>query len=198
MNAGDRASEDRVSHEISYARKRIATHGDYVNSEFRTKYVVIDPILRSLGWNTADPGQVRMEHRGDLRTKVQDYVLLDRDGKTPALVLEAKQLPESAVTMARYAQEAESKGRLSLWENKVLDELTVPQRNQLEEYVQELGMKAGYAVLTNGADWWLYDLEIYAGGDGAKFEDVVSARTNITLDSPGRASAVLRIITRPA
>ena len=192
MNGGDPVSE-----EIRSVRERIARHGEYVNSEFRTKYVVIDPILRSLGWNTADPGQVRMEHRGDLRTKVQDYILLDRDRRTPALVLEAKQLPESAVTLARYAEKEESKGKLSLWESEILNELTVPQRNQLEEYVQDLDMRVGYAVLTNGADWWIYNLELYDVGNGTKFEDTVSARTNITLDSPSRASAILRVMSRP-
>lgn len=53
-------------------------------SEMLTRYVLIDPFLRALGWNTEDPDQVRPEYHG------ADYALI-HDGKV-RLTVEAKRL----------------------------------------------------------------------------------------------------------
>ena len=61
-------------------------------SEALTRYALIDPLLRALGWDTADPALVRPEYpvsRGQA-----DYALLDPTGKVSAFV-EAKSLGRS-------------------------------------------------------------------------------------------------------
>jgi len=57
-------------------------------SEALVRYALIDPLLRELGWDTANPDLVRPEYR--LGRMSADYALLDH-GK-PAMVVEAKRL----------------------------------------------------------------------------------------------------------
>ncbi|MBI2917194.1 MAG: type I restriction enzyme HsdR N-terminal domain-containing protein [Chloroflexi bacterium] len=66
---------------------------DLRDSESRTRYALIDPLLRKLGWDTEDPDQVRPEC--SVKTpagKVErvDYALLEQ--KEPWVVVEAKKL----------------------------------------------------------------------------------------------------------
>lgn len=57
--------------------------------EALTRYALIDPLLRGLGWDTSDPAQVVPEY--PLNPKFADYALLGADGK-PAVFVEAKHL----------------------------------------------------------------------------------------------------------
>ena len=75
--------------------KRIDKHRETLRaSESLTRYSLIDPLLRELGWDTGDPDQVRPEY--PLRTeynpgtKSADYALLS-NGR-PAMMVEAKKL----------------------------------------------------------------------------------------------------------
>lgn len=71
--------------------KRIEKHGPLLRrSEALTRYVLIDPLLRALGWDTEDPEQVRPEY--PVGGGSADYGLMD-DGK-PLLFIEAKKLGE--------------------------------------------------------------------------------------------------------
>lgn len=58
-------------------------------SEALTRYALIDPLLRGLGWDTGDPAQVLVEFRSD--AGAADYALLGGDGK-PSVIVEAKKL----------------------------------------------------------------------------------------------------------
>ena len=60
-------------------------------NEIRTRVVLIDPLLRALGWDISDPAMVVPEYKID--NKPADYALLRPDGK-PAAALEAKKLGE--------------------------------------------------------------------------------------------------------
>lgn len=60
-------------------------------SEALTRYALIDPLLRALGWDTADPALVTPEYR--VGNKSADYALLKSDGV--AVFLEAKKLDEN-------------------------------------------------------------------------------------------------------
>ena len=72
--------------------KRIDEHGAALRqSEALTRYALIDPLLRELGWDTANPALVIPEHR--LGAGVADYALVS-DGK-PMVVVEAKKLDEN-------------------------------------------------------------------------------------------------------
>ena len=57
-------------------------------NEMLTRYVLIDPLLRELGWNTEDPEQVLPEYNSG--SGYADYALLS-DGK-PIILIEAKRL----------------------------------------------------------------------------------------------------------
>ena len=69
--------------------QRIDKHGAALKqSETLTRYALVDPLLRELGWDTADPTMVVPEDgSGNGRA---DY-LLQADGK-PCMVIEAKRL----------------------------------------------------------------------------------------------------------
>ena len=68
---------------------RIDRHGPALKqSEALTRYALIDPLLRELGWDTSDPGMVMPEYKsGSGRA---DYALMN--GDSPAIMLEAKSL----------------------------------------------------------------------------------------------------------
>lgn len=76
----------------------IANHGAALRkSEALTRYALIDPLLRELGWDTSDPAQVLPEYA--VSGGRADYALLV-DG-TPQIMVEAKNLGaplDSAVT----------------------------------------------------------------------------------------------------
>ena len=68
---------------------RIDRHGPALRqSEALTRYALIDPLLRELGWNTSNPDMVIPEYRsGNGRA---DYALMNNG--SPAMMVEAKSL----------------------------------------------------------------------------------------------------------
>ncbi len=76
---------------VETLRARIDAHSDALRqSEMLTRYALIDPLLRELGWDTSDPDPVIPEYSsGSGRA---DYALL-RNG-TPVMMVEAKKLDE--------------------------------------------------------------------------------------------------------
>ena len=78
---------------VKTLKERIATHGPALRaSEALTRYALIDPLLRELGWDTANPSLVIPEYQsGNGRA---DYALLGNDGN-PAMMVEAKSLGSS-------------------------------------------------------------------------------------------------------
>lgn len=77
---------------IETLQGRIEQHRPALSqSEALTRYALIDPLLRALGWDTADPALVTPEYR--VGNKSADYALLKSDGV--AVFLEAKRLDEN-------------------------------------------------------------------------------------------------------
>ena len=75
---------------VEKLHKRIETHGSVLSErEERTRYALIDPLLRELGWDTADPDLVSPEYKTE--DGRPDYALLGSDGK-PIMMVEAKKL----------------------------------------------------------------------------------------------------------
>ena len=101
--------------------------------ELSTRYAIIDPIIRSLGWRTSDPWQCEVEYPRANQGNV-DYVFLDPDEKIVVLV------------------EAKSWGKLDNLGKDLEDG-----ERQLSGYA--LGITSGVAVLTDGQYWRLYDLD---------------------------------------
>lgn len=78
---------------VETLRERISSHrGVLSQSEALTRYALIDPLLRELGWDTEDPSMVVPEYRVP-NNQIADYVLFN-DGN-PAIVVESKKLDES-------------------------------------------------------------------------------------------------------
>ncbi len=75
---------------IETLQARIAEHGPALQqSEALTRYALIDPLLRGLGWDTGDPSQVLVEYRSDAGQA--DYALFGESPK-PQVIVEAKKL----------------------------------------------------------------------------------------------------------
>ncbi len=74
---------------VECLRERIDTHGEALRgNETLTRYALIDPVLRELGWDTSDPDIVIPEYSAG--GGQVDYALLS-DGK-PIVMVEAKRL----------------------------------------------------------------------------------------------------------
>ncbi len=74
---------------VEKLRERIDVHGKALRqSETLTRYTLIDPLLRELGWDTGNPDLVIPEYKTD--DGRPDYALLS-DGK-PIMMVEAKRL----------------------------------------------------------------------------------------------------------
>ncbi len=78
---------------IETLQARITEHGPALQqSEALTRYALIDPLLRGLGWDTGDPSQVIPEY--PVANGTADYALFGRSTK-PAVIIEAKRLGAS-------------------------------------------------------------------------------------------------------
>lgn len=83
---------------VETLRSRIDEHGPALRqSEWLTRYALIDPLLRELGWDTADPALVIPEYQsGNGRA---DYALFGSDN--PEMMVEAKKLGDDLQDKAR-------------------------------------------------------------------------------------------------
>ena len=80
---------DDLKKTIETLRERIQAHRPYLEGyETRTRQVLIDPMLRTLGWDVGDPNSVELEYR--IGRDWADYVLMG-SGR-PIAVIEAKAL----------------------------------------------------------------------------------------------------------
>ena len=127
-------------------KKKIESHRDYLSggggAETRTRQVLIDPLLKELGWDVGDPSQVELELPVDepwnRNRKLRPDYMLKADEKVVAVV-EAKAL-----------------------NNGKLDDAN----SQAYEYADSQGIK--YAVATDGNEWRLIDVR----GEGTREERV--------------------------
>ena len=70
-------------------KARAIAHRDYIQGhETRTRVLLIDPLLRALGWDPENPDEVRLEYK--LTAGQPDYALMK--GGRPVAVIEAKKL----------------------------------------------------------------------------------------------------------
>ena len=104
---------DDLKATIETLRKRIHAHRAYLEGETPTRQVLIDPMLRVLGWDVEDPNSVQLEYEVGVGKKKYrlDYVLME--GDKPIAVIEAKafgnSLDEDAMIQAiNYAVRAKS------------------------------------------------------------------------------------------
>lgn len=153
--------------------KAVITYEEWYSSdrpslgEYQTRYALIDPILRALGWDTADPKECYPEWR--YKNRRVDYALFSRsttqdlvDGlAVPAIIIEAKSVYRTDQPKGEYGQ--------AIYPEDV---------QQLQDYIDaEPRMDEGLAVFTNGRKWLLYVL-----GDGRGLLDIEPAQADIELD----------------
>lgn len=81
---------DELHELIETLQARIASHAPALQqSEALTRYALVDPLLRGLGWDTGDPNQVIPEY--PVTNGSADYALFGQSMK-PAVIVEAKKL----------------------------------------------------------------------------------------------------------
>ena len=113
--------------------------------EVDTRYVFIDPVLSVLGWDVSDPNRVVAEwRRGE---GWLDYALFGQDSRDKILEGDA---PCIAV---------EAKSLWGHWHGSLVEH-----ESQLEYYVTASPpMREGLGVLTDGAEWRIYDVRRICG-----------------------------------
>ena len=125
-----------VEEEIRRVRQQLTEYpkSDYRYNEATTRNVVINPMLEALGWDLRDFDKCgyEIDPKGELWGKrPADYVLGAPSGRT-VIVIEAKQMYNSLATER--------------------------EEEQLAGYAE--GLLSGVAVLTNGTDWYIYNLRM--------------------------------------
>lgn len=175
---------------IRRLRSRAQDHYEYLSTgerETRTKYALIDPILRSLGWSTEDPNQVKLEYGVDPSPedgRRVDYALFqNRDAPKPYILIEAKGFGniENAEMLQDNLREKQSI-QDEMWNSfSVLGSFDDSQMvaeyehggmfpgirkqhlAQLDGYMRSIEMDNGYGVITNGDRWVIYDVSLPGG-----------------------------------
>ena len=199
-----------ISDTIKTIRNRVRQNGQYITSELRTKYTLIDPLLRALGWDTADPYRVRMEYRFEQTKLIPDYVLFK--ARRPAGILEAKALdtqqrPRLELNTAWDEQEIKNnfqklqrgenitETKLNPYNKDTWTSIKQTDERQLEEYIQEIGLTSGYAILTNGDKWRVYDLAKYNTMEQTEpLRNAITGETSLLLDDPRRTTETLSLL----
>ena len=124
---------DELFKTFEFLKKRIEEHREHLSQdETRTRQVLIDPLLKELGWDVGDPNAVQLEYQiekpfGGKGVTKPDYALMV-DGE-PAAVVEAKKL-----------------------DSRVLDDAT----KQVHDYA--IAQAISYGVATDGDEWRLIDV----------------------------------------
>ncbi len=131
-----KAAEKRAIQRVRLQTKNYDRYDDYYWSynETSTRYILIDPVLKALGWDINDMDQCGVEWPMPWQKPIgrADYVLANLKAET-VIVIEAKSI------------KVPIGGRPRGFENK------------LASYTK--GMDTGVAVLTNGQLWHLYGLD---------------------------------------
>ena len=159
---------------IHHGRKVLSMADNFELHEASTRYFIIDPILRALGWQLENPKHCRVEEWRTLnnQSRVADYVLLNRQDEK-AILVEAK---------------GWSKTKLYGWSEE----------RQLKDYAEH--ESAELAILTNGQFWYFYDL--CGSRSGNSFDSARCPDVDICEDGDGEtarkaARKLHRLLHRP-
>ena len=143
---------------IETLRKRSLDYGNELEArEALTRYALVNPLLRELGWNTEDPAQVRPEYLiksssdttkkikpgSDTTKKFADYALFKDGQNEPSVLVEAKSLPTKVVRSMSDPKER--------WQH-----LREAAEQALSYNVKSRG-KVRYFAATDGLRWEIYD-----------------------------------------
>ena len=151
------AIEDIRAH-IEKSGQRIGGNG----RELQTRYWIIDPIIKALGWDVSNPEQVWIEF--PTNDQFADYAFFPRNTNTPVMVIEAKSVREKEIDPSgMYDEEWDEvdeddeewdeeqwllEESLRYWRPTEIDQLRFQTRD----------LNQGYGVLTSGNTWSIFDL----------------------------------------
>ena len=145
-----RAYVQAIETEIRKRKSRLRKHRNLEWNEYKTRYYLIDPILRSLGWDLSEPAQVLVEDSVVNRDR-PDYKFLGANADdVPLMVVEAKRIFRSDIEYIFSSQEPDEEV-YDVWVEYSEEDIS-----QLQKYVSDL--RVGYAVLTDGNAWCIWDL----------------------------------------
>jgi len=179
------------SKELSVALKQVLNSmGEYGHTllwknEALTHYVLIDPVLRAIGWDTTNPKFVQVEYPTEEASKPDyaDYALL-REGEVVAIV------------------EAKSWGTIYRLGNKIKKQSLMDTREiqKLRHYCNLCKINIG--ILTDGGAWWIFNfakqrssnpsIKIdFAGADKDKevFSELIKAFSRLSRNNIVKLSA---------
>ena len=149
-------------------------------NEHQTRYALIDPILKALGWDISNPMQVTIEASNSSGDKA-DYLLYSNGYSRPRVVVEAKRATLGDIDATFEYEGVESPDWME-WDARTIE--------QVERYWKRY--KPRFAVLTNGIFWAIYDLPNARG----KIENKRSNYSNILSQDPGEYMDSLKRLHR--
>ena len=196
----------QIRRAIQSVRARAQLHGVHVSEyETRTKYAIIDPVLWALGWNLADPVQVKLEY--EIEGGRVDYAFFKTEIEHPVILVEAKRLtPKGAGEVREIAERKQvvvDQSWMQFQRGSELEKelisiadgwasiLTSENESQLGRYANALQLQAGYGVLTNGNEWQIYDMSI-RGSFSEKLMCAVNILTAPDVESAEKLSVLRR------
>lgn len=138
-----------IENTITDARRRLKKHRNLEWNEYKTRYYLLDPILRSLGWDLSDPAQVLVEDSA-VNGDRPDYRFLGANANPSLMVVEAKRIFRSDIEYI-FSSQAPDEDAYDYWIEYCEDDIS-----QLRKYVSDL--QTGYAVLSDGNAWCIWDL----------------------------------------
>ena len=107
--------------------------------ESHTRYSFVDPMLAALGWNVADPKECHPEYPRPYLEGRADYCLF---GTPDVDAIGNNSVPPDVIIESKAFRTP-------------LDEVVA----QLQSYVEaEPVMRKGVGVITDGGNWWIYDV----------------------------------------
>ena len=173
----------RLQEVLRTVQLRVKTHGAYFSAyETRTKYALIDPVLRGLGWALSSPTQVQFEFKIPDSLKRADYALFNKKlSAMPVAIIEAK----------KYNPKGASYQGIIFSETNWLWSLTQTDEDQLNTYSVKLSLQSGYGALTNGNEWRIYDLS-----KRGEFSDMIVANVRVLNDPVEDCAATLSLLSR--
>jgi predicted type IV restriction endonuclease len=147
-----------IEEELCRSKSKLERYrNDYFQNEAQTRYALIDPVLRTLGWDLGNPEQVKVEHYR-IEGNRADYEFYVADRQDPIMVVEAKRISEDDISYILGEIEDSPEDIGADWIEWGEEEV-----GQLGRYVRDL--KTGYGVLTDGNAWGIWDLSKWKSGD---------------------------------
>ena len=144
-----------IEEAIDAIRRRVEEYQSYFDHEAQTRYWLIDPMLRALGWDLSDAEQVvpefyRYTQKSHRRV---DYAFFSQEIEKPLIIVEAKAIQKNDICTYlsedyRFLTPAEMKDCNWHWNDK--------QIKQIRRSTS--GLRTGYGVLTDGVFWSIFDL----------------------------------------